>query len=177
MNTIPRALLFLGLATIAGAQQFEMNLDHLAAKASDTVDLSLNSATLQFAAKFLDGKDPEEAKVKKLISGIEGIYVKAYEFKNGGAWSQADLDGVRNQLRGPEWSRIASVTSKEEGEAVELFVRTENKKTTGIALLASEAKSLTVVNIAGSVDLDALSDLGGHFGVPKVEITPPPRKK
>src|SRR5205085_4779222 len=74
----------------AEAQQIKLNLDHLAAKAADSVDISLNGSMLQFAAKFLDGKDPDEARTKKLIAGIEGIYVRSFEFKKDGEWSQAD---------------------------------------------------------------------------------------
>lgn len=156
-------------AALLAAQQFQFNLDHLAAKANETVDISLSSAMLQFAAKFMDGKDPEEAQVKKLLNGITGIYVKSYEFKNEGAWAPADLDRVRNQLRAPQWARIVGVTSKEDGENAEVFVRSENQKMTGIAILVAEAKELTVVNIVGSIDLNSLAELGGHFGIPKVE--------
>ena len=100
------AALACGVGAILWAQQFKFNLDHLAAKAADSVDVSLNSDMLQFAGKFLNGKNPDEAKAKKLIGGLEGIYVKSFEFKNDGAWSQADVDQVRNQLKAPEWSRI-----------------------------------------------------------------------
>ena len=162
-------------AALLAAQQFQFNLDHLAGQAKQTVDISLSSAMLQFAAKFMDGNDPEEAQVKKLLNGITGIYVKSYEFKNEGAWSPGDLDRVRNQLRAPQWSRIVGVTSKEDGENAEVYVRSENQKMTGVAILVAEAKELTVVNIVGSIDLNSLADLGGHFGIPKVE--PPPQKK
>ncbi len=62
--------------------------------------------------------------------------------------------------------------SAEDGETDEIYIRTENKKISGVAILACKPKSLTVVNIAGAVDLDALAELGGHFGVPKLEKTP-----
>jgi hypothetical protein len=166
-----RALTLAGsLAALLSAQQFKFNLDHLAPKASDTVDLSLNGATLQFAAKFLDSKDPDQAHVKKLIAGLDGIYIKTFEFKNAGEWSQADLEAIRKQLRPPEWSKIVGVKSSHDGEISEIYVRNENKKVTGVAILAAEPKELTVVNIAGAVDLDSLADLGGHLGIPKVEI-------
>ena len=166
-----RALLLAGvLASTACAQQFKIELDHLAAKASDTVDLSLNGATLQFAAKFLSSKDADEAKVKKLISGLEGIYIRTFEFKNAGEWSQGDLDSIRKQLHAPEWSRIVGVKSTQSGENAEIYIRTENNKINGVAILASEPKELTVVNIAGAIDLESLSDLGGHLGIPKVDI-------
>jgi len=176
-RTVGALLLALCLAMPLPAQQFKFNLEHLESKASDTVDVSLNGATLQFAAKFLDGKDPDEAKVRKLISGIAGIYVKSLQFKSEGVWSQADLENVRNQLKAPEWSRIVGVKSAEDGETADVFVCTENQKITGLAIIAADPKSLTVVNIVGAVDLDSLADLSGHFGLPKLESVPGVRSK
>ena len=151
------------------SQQFKFNLDHLAAKASNSVDVSLSGSMLQFAAKFLDGKDPEEAQVKKLIAGLEGIYIKSFEFKGEGAWLPADLDQVRNQLKAPQWSRIVGVKSTEDGENVEVHVRNQNGKVTGVAIVATGPKEFTVANIVGALDLDSLAELGGHFGLPKIE--------
>ena len=172
MKRISSVLLACWLALPLSAQQFKFNLEHLESKASHTVDLSLNGSTLQFAAKFLDSSDADEAKVKKLISGLEGIYIKGFSFKNPGAWSEADVEQVRKQLRAPEWSRIVGVKSAEEGENAEVYVRNENKKVTGVAIIAAEPTSLTVVNIVGPVDLDSLAELSGHFGVPKLESKP-----
>jgi hypothetical protein len=167
----PVLTLALGAALAAAlwAQQFKFNLDHLASKASDSVDLSLNSSMLQFAGKFFDGKDPDEAKVKKLIGGIEGIYIKSFEFKNEGAYLPADLERVRSQLKAPEWSRIVGIKSSGESENIEVWVRNENGKVSGVAILASEPRQLTVVNLVGNIDLDSLADLGGHFGIPKMK--------
>src|SRR5262249_43504359 len=150
-------------------------LEHLTSKSSNVVDLSLNGSTLQFAARFLDGNDPDEAKVKKLISGIEGIYIKSFGFRQDGGWTQPDLDSVRNQLRPPGWQRIIGFRSTEDNESAEVFVRYENKKVTGVAILVTESRQFTVVNIAGPVDLDSLADLSGHFGLPKLEA--PAKKK
>jgi hypothetical protein len=167
-------LLACSFAALLCAQQFKFNLDHLAEKASNAVDVSVNSATLQLAAKFLDSKDPEEAAVKKMINGLEGIYVRHFEFKTAGTWTQADLDGIRNQLKGSEWSRLLGYKS-EDGDNAEVYLRTESNKVNGVAILAFGPKQFTAVNIVGPVDLDALAGLGGEFGIPK--LTPPPRKK
>ena len=158
------------LAGALSAQQFKIDLDRLAAKASNSVDVSLNSFMLQLAAKFLDPKNNDEAKVKKMLNGLEGIFVRTFEFKNPGEWSESDLEPIRKQLKGPDWSRIVGVKSSEEGEKVEIYLRSTNSKVTGVAILASEPKSLTVVNIAGAVDLASLADLGDHFGFPKVDV-------
>ena len=157
---------------LADAQQLKLNLDHLAAKASDSVDISLNGSTLQFAAKFLDGKDPDEAKVKKLIAGIDGIFIRSFEFKKDGEWSAADLESVRSQLKAPDWSRMVGYKSSAEGATAEVYVRTDNKKIAGVAILVTEPREFTVVNLAGAIDMDSLADLSGHFGMPKLEPAP-----
>ena len=169
--TCIRALaLAFGLAAFASAQQFQFNLDRLAAKASKTVDISLSGSMLQLGAKFLDPKDPDQNKVKKLIGGLEGIYVKSFEFQKAGEWSPADLEAIRKQLKTPEWSKIVGVKSTKGGETDEIYLRTGNGKITGVAILVAEPKELTVVNIAGPVDLDSLAELGGHFNIPKVDV-------
>jgi Domain of unknown function (DUF4252) len=163
------AVLGLCLAALGSAQQFQINLDHLAAKASETVDLSLNGSTLQFAAKFLDSKDPDQEKVKKLIAGLEGIYVRSFEFEKAGEWTADDLESIRKQLKSPEWSKIVGVKSSKT-EMDEIYLRQGNGKITGVAIIAAETKELTVVNIVGPVDLDSLAELGGHFHIPKMDI-------
>jgi Domain of unknown function (DUF4252) len=158
------------IAFSLSAQQFQFNLDRLTEKASSTVDLSLNGSTLQFAAKFLDSKDPDQNKVRKLIAGLEGIYVKSFEFQKAGDWAPADLEAIRKQLKAPEWSRIVGVKSTTDGETAEIYLRNENGKLTGVAILVADPKELTVVNIAGPVDLDSLAELGGHFNIPKMDM-------
>ena len=172
MRPLPMVLLAAGLTTLLWGQQFKFNLEHLEAKASDKVDVSLDSNMLQFAAKFLEGKDPDEAKVKKLITGIEGIYIRSFEFKKDNEYSPADLEKIRSQLKAPEWARIVGVKSDEDN--TEIWVRMEAGKMSGIAILAAEPRELTVVNLVGNIDLDSLAALGGHFGIPKL---PAARKK
>ncbi len=170
-------LLALAAAAVALAapQQFQLDLDQLAAKASNAVDLSLTGPTLRFAARFLDGHDPDEAQIKKLIGGLQGIYIKHFEFKHDNEWTQADLDRVRNQLHAPEWERIVGVKSAEEESNAEIYLHIEGDKNTGVAIIEAESRELTVVNIVGPVDLEGLADLGGHFDIPKLTI--PKEKK
>ena len=162
-------MLALCFAAVGCAQQIQINLEHLAAKASETVDLSLNGSTLQFAAKFLDSKDPDQSKVKKLIGGLEGIYVRSFEFQKAGEWTHGDLESIRKQLKSPDWSKIVG-TKSADGEIAEIYLRMENGKITGVTIMAAEPKELTVVNIAGPVDLDSLAELGGHFHIPKMDV-------
>jgi len=90
---------------------------------------------------------------------------------------QADLDQVRNQLKTPEWSRIVGVKSAEDNENIEVHVRTENGKVTGVAILATDKRNFTVANIVGNVDLESLAAIGGQFGLPKLRSVPRPAPK
>lgn len=160
------------LAGAAPAQQVKWNFDKLAARASNTVDVSLGGSLLQFATKFLSDEDKDEAKVKKLVGELKGIYVKSFEFKKPGEYSASDLESFRAPLRPPEWERIVGVHSNEDGETVEVYIKSEGKGKGigGLAIIASEPKQLTLVNIVGAIDLDSLSELGGHFGIPEVDV-------
>jgi hypothetical protein len=158
------AFLWLAIAGILSAQKLELKLDALAARAADTVDVQLDANMLQFAGRFLSGEG-DQAKAKKMLSGLKGIYVRSFEFKNEKEYAVSDVEAIRAQLKAPAWTRIAGITSTKDGETTEIFMHKDG----GLAIIAAEPKELTVVNIVGPIDLDALSDLGGHFGVPKLK--------
>jgi Domain of unknown function (DUF4252) len=152
-----------------GAQELKLppNLDRLAAKATEVVDVTLDANLLQLASRFLSDKDADDAKVKKLISGLKGIYVKSFEFDKAGEYLDSDVEPFRAQLHNTAWSRIVGVRSQKAGQNAEVYVKTENGKIGGLAILSTEPKELTIVSIEGSIDPDQLSELGGHFGIPK----------
>ena len=151
------------------------NLDHLATKASQTVDVNIDQRLIQLAAKLLSSEDREEAEVKKLVNGLKGIYVKSFEFDNVGEYSTADIESIRSQLRSPLWSRLVNVTSKREG-SIEVYLMLSGDQISGLAVLSTDDKELTVVNIVGPVDLDKLVKLEGQFGIPELEIVAPKPK-
>jgi hypothetical protein len=158
-------------AGAAPAQQVKWNFDKLAARASDVVDVNVDGALLRFAGKFFSDDDKDEAKVKKLVAGLKGIYVKSFEFKKPGEYTAADVDTFRAPLKGSDWQRIVGVHSSADGETVEVYVKNEGKGIGGLAIIAMEPKELTLVNIVGNIDLDSLSELGGKFGIPEgVEV-------
>jgi hypothetical protein len=166
--------LLAGLAAVAfpsqvQAQNVKWNYDRIAAKASDTVDVSLSGSLLKLATKFLSDDDKDEAQVKKVVGGLKAIYVKSFEFKKAGDYTPADVESFRAPLHAPDWERIVGIHSTEDGESVEVYIKNEGKGIGGLAIIAAEPKELTLVNIVGPIDLDSLSELGGHFGIPEVE--------
>ena len=179
LKTIALAsLVVLGAAATALAQgpRIQTNqLDSLTAKASQTVDVNIDERLIGLAAKFL-GKDPDEKKVKEIVSGLKGIYVKSFEFEKEGEYSAADLESIRSQLRNSAWNKIVNINSKKDG-SVEVYLMSNDSQISGLALLAADAKEITVVNIIGNVDLEKLSQLEGQFGIPDLGIESKPKRK
>jgi len=176
---ILRSLTFCMLVGAAGyGQALDLkHLDKLADRASSKVEVTLDGSVLKLAAKFLsDEDDPDSAKIKKLVGGLKGIYVKTFEFEKEGAYSDSDIAGIRKQLESG-WSRIVGIQSKKDGDNAEIYLKTGGPDG-GLAILCAGAKELTIVNIVGKIDLDQLSELGGNMGVPKIEVEKPkPPKK
>ena len=163
-------LLIGGAAITAHAQGARLQLDQLdslANRASETVDVKLDERLMLTTAKFFSGKDPDDAEIREALKGVKGIYVKRFEFEKDGEYSQADLESIRLQFRNPGWNRIVSVGSKKE-ISIEVYLMQNGDQIEGMAVLATGAKELTVVNIIGPVDLNKLSKLEGNFGVPPV---------
>ena len=173
------AVMLSGLVATANAQEPKIqmaHLDQLAAKASETVDVNIDERLVHIAIKVFKDSDPDEAKVKKLVSGLKGIYVKSFEFDSDNMFSSADIDTIRTQLREPAWSRLVNVKSKRDNN-VEVYISLSGADINGLVVIASDARELTVVNLVGLVDLDKLADLEGNLGIPNLGIEKPTVKK
>jgi len=171
-------LLFGGTVIAAHAQGVKLQLDQLdslANKASETVDVKLDERLMATTAKIFSDKD--DAEIKEILKGLKGIYVKSFEFEKAGEYSQADVESVMSQLRGSGWSKIVGVTSKKDGDNVEVYLMMQGDQIQGLAVISAEPKEFTVVNIVGPVNLEKLTKLEGQFGVPDLALDQPKPKK
>jgi hypothetical protein len=142
----------------------------LAQKASESVSITLDPALLGLAGKFLDGNDPQDAATKEILQGLQGIYVRSYTFDKDAAYQQSDIDAVRSQLSAPGWNRLMETRSRKTHADVDIYIMIDNNRAIGLALIASEPRQFTIVNIVGAIDLDKLHKLEGQFGVPKLDL-------
>ncbi len=157
-----------GAQTAAGRLRLD-SLERLAPKAAESVNIELDGILIKFAGSILSDNDEEERAAKEVIEGLQGIYVRSYEFKSAGEFNDADVAALREQLRAPGWSRVVDVKSKglDFGDA-EVYLATAAGRVEGLALLFVEPRELTVINIVGSLDLDKLRRLGDNL--PRVRI-------
>lgn len=156
--------------SVARAQDitFPPGIERLGSRAVETVNVTVDGALLQLAGKFLSSTDPDQKKVKDVISKLKGVYVRSFKFDKAGEYSDADVESMRSQLRAPVWSKMVSVRSKTE-DNVDVYFKMEKDRIDGLVVIAAEPTELTVVNIVGPIDLDQLSSLGGQFGIPKID--------
>ena len=137
----------------------------LAAHASDVTEVTLGKNMLSFAAQFMKGKDDDEAATRRLIEGLDGIYVRDYEFDKEGAYSPDQIDSLRKYFETPEWSPIIHVRERKSGESTDVLVKMVNGENKGMFILDAEPRELTIVLILGPINVDQLGRLHGIGGL------------
>jgi hypothetical protein len=166
-------VLFAMLAPLL-AQEIKLpaSLDKLAAKAEDSVDITLDGGMLRLAARFLSDKDGDEARAKKAIQGLQSITVRSFEFASEGQYDPADVNAIRSQLQAPNWSRIVGAKSKVTGEDIDVYFKIDgNGQLGGVFILSAAPRELTIVNLIGNLDPAHLADLGGRFHIPAIDLS------
>ena len=160
-------VLMLVVAIPASAQRLNLSfLADLEERADEVVDVTLDASMLRMASKFL-GRDSDERAIREMIQGLEGIYVRSYEFAKEGEYDRGLVDRIKSQL-GANWKPLVTVRSKKK-DNVNIYADMRGEKITGLVIIAAEPRELTVVNIVGPIDIDRLADLQGEFGIPHYE--------
>jgi hypothetical protein len=83
------------------------------------------------------------------------------------------MAAVRSQLSAPGWSRLVQTRDRDENEAVDVYLSMDNHTITGVAIIVSDPRKFTIVNVVGSVDVDQIARLrqtfepGGPMGQPQ----------
>lgn len=161
----------LGLAAAMGAAQAlpaPSPLEkELAAKASDVTEVTLNKNTLGFAAKFLDKNDKDDADAKQLIQGLDGIYVREYEFDHEGEVTPERVEQLRSHYMAStgDWNSLVHERENKSRETTDVMMKTVNGEPHGLFVLTAEPKDLTVVLILGPIKLEDLHKLKGIGGL------------
>ncbi len=137
----------------------------LAAKASNVTEVTLDKNMLGFAAKFMGSKKSEDAATQQLIQGLEGIYVRDYEFDKEGEYSMDDVEKLRQAFETTEWTPIVRSREKKSGETSDIMVKMVNGESRGMFILSAERKELSIVLILGPIRMDQLGALGGLGGL------------
>lgn len=146
-------------------------LDYLETKARDVVEVNIDGKMLEMAKRVLVKVDDKDAKkIGDAIKGLKGIYVRVYNFENENEYNAADVDGIRAQLQTPGWERLANVRSKKNNQKVDVFTMFSGDLMSGLAVVVTESKSVAVVNVIGTIDIETLAEISGKMNIPKMDI-------
>ena len=169
------ALLLARVAVAAPSGLLKLpNFDALTNKAAQSVDVTLDGALLDLATGFLDSSKPEDAAAKEVIRGLKGIYVRSYTFDKDFAYPTEDVEMVRKQLTPPGWQKLVVARDSHQHSNVDIYICVDAGHACGMAIIASQPRTFTIVNIVGAIDLQKLHSLEGKFGIPQVQ---PDQKK
>ncbi|HET7105003.1 MAG TPA: DUF4252 domain-containing protein [Terracidiphilus sp.] len=130
----------------------------LAARATNVTEVTLGKDMLGFAAKVMSN-EKDDAAARKLIQGLNGIYVREYEFDKPDQYSMKDVEELRRHFATPEWSPIVRTHEMKTGETTDVMVKTVNGETQGMFVLSAEPKELSIVLILGPIRMDELGEL------------------
>ena len=137
----------------------------LAARAANVTEVTLGKNMLEFAAKFMKDKDGNDAATRQLITGLDGIYVRDYEFDKPGEYSLEHVEQIRQAFNTPEWSSMVRELERKTGESTDVMVKLVNGESRGLFVLSAEPKELAVVLILGPIRMDDLGKVMGMSGV------------
>lgn len=137
----------------------------LASRASNVTEVTLGKDMLAFAAKFMDGKDKDQAAVTQLVQGLDGIYVRDYEFDKEGQYSIDDVEKLRQAFETSEWTPIVRTREHNGAEITDVMMKQVNGETRGMFVLSAEPKELCIVLILGPIRMDQLGELKGLGGL------------
>ncbi len=168
-------LILFGLAAISvPAQDAKLNLDKLKGlenKARDVIEVNIDGKVLELAKRVLVKINDKNAKtIGEAIKGLKGIYVRVFNFEKDDEYNLTDIDDIRNQLKSPDWERIANVRSKRKNQKIDVFTKFSGDTMSGVAVVMSETKTLAVINVIGPIDIDTLVEISGKLNIPKIDI-------
>lgn len=139
----------------------------LAARAADVTEVTLDKNMLGFASRFMNHKDKDDPTAKRLIEGLDGIYVREYTFDKEGQVSAEEIEQLRKHFETAEWTPLVRERERKRGETTDILVKMVNGESHGMFIFEAEPKELTIVLILGPVkmeDLGKLKSLGGLGG-------------
>jgi hypothetical protein len=140
-------------------QNFDFkSLDKIGANATGSTSITLEGDTLKLATGIFGGDTGP-------LRNLTGVYVRSFEFAKTGQYKEEDLAPLRAYVASLKWNKI--VDTKEADESSEIYVKPlPDNKLGGLAIISAEPKEVTVVFIAGSLNMSDIPKLSGNLGIP-----------
>jgi hypothetical protein len=143
----------------------------LEARASDSVNISIDPWLLNLMGVVMNGSDADAADTRRIMKGIKSIQIRSFEFDKEFAYPAAEIEGVRRQFQAPGWNRLLQTHNAANSEKVDIYLLSEDQQPRGFALVCSEPKSFTIINIVGSVNVQDLAKLQSRLDLSRLRAS------
>ena len=148
---------------LAGAERFEQG-------AKEVTEVNLDKSMLAMAARFMGSDD---ADAKRLMSKMDFVYVRSYEYAKAGGYRMEDVAQFRGRLEETKWSHV--VKNRSATESTDIWIRTDDGgEFNELMVIAAEPTELTFVHLKGRMTMEELTKAGASYGVPQGSV---PEKK
>jgi hypothetical protein len=158
-------LWLMGMAVTVSAQDARLqinHLDYLAARATESVEITLDELRIRAVTKLLTLDPSDQSRLREVLSRLKGVYIRGFEFVNDGEYREADIDLLRTQLTAPGWQRIVEVRGRG-GDKDEVYLMPRDGTILGFASISTEPRRLCVINIVGPLSFDEMGLLERQF--------------
>jgi len=132
-----------------------------------SLEISIHEPLIGMVATAVSESESELAKV---LRGLKSIRLRTFPVEEGdGARLRKRSAEIGRNLEKKGWESIVRV--RDEGEDIQVYLRTVGNQIAGMMLLALEdGESITLVNIVGSFDPEELGRLGRSFNIEPLEV-------
>jgi hypothetical protein len=131
--------------------------------ATQAVDLTIGSLALSLTGAFMDDHDEKSAALKKTVQGLKSVHIRSYAFGSDFVYPQTEIDEMRRQLSAPEWTPVVQVHDRSKNENVDIYLAHDEHAAKGLAIIATNPRELTIINIVGAVELSQVNALRKMF--------------
>ena len=151
--------------------------DKIARNATERTEVMLDGPLLKSVAGFVAQDKKDAADLKTLLGGLEGVYVHTYEFDRDNAYPREDIEALRSHLGKSHWGRIVQSFDREAGENTEIYLKnlTSSSDISGLLIVSTAKRELTVVHIVGKLKAEDAGKLSGVLGIPNLDLGKEPK--
>ena len=134
-----------------------------------TVEVNIKGALLRMAAAATRNEDPVLA---DMLTKLRAIQVRTFKYRPSlHAQLTSRTDGLSRRLKSEGWDAIVRV--REEGESVDMFLRSRGDRVQGmmVSVVSPDEEEVVFINIVGDIDPEEVGRLGSRFDIRGLERT------
>jgi len=152
--------------------KLDIDTEELKSQADEVVEVNLDGKALEQGSKLLAVRSGISNSFKSVLGSIKGIYRFTYRFALGNPYGIDAMENLHRQMTDSGWAPMIDVQNRKESTGLTVYSYTsEDDSPNGITVISNDPSEITVLNLVGDVDLEALARVGETLGMPVMNIS------